>query len=123
VTEANSLAEAHLASLREYLELLAADASTQIAWLRAERYPADEMLLQLDDAIYSWFPRLEESGLLTPAAKASVLSLREFMDALNEPELWRSPDALASAAEWRETRARAQAALELLGAPKEPRAS
>jgi hypothetical protein len=105
-----------LAQLRESVELLAAPAADQERWLAEERYPVDELALQLDDAVPQWFPRLSKAGLLTEQAQAA---LRALLDALDfggpaRSALW-TEEALYDAVEWEQVRDMAGRALMELG--------
>lgn len=106
--------------LRKVVELLAAEAPVQLAWLDENRYPSDELMLSLDDAKDAWFRRLEEAGLLTATVKESLLSLLEFLLSLQDPALWQSDGALVEAPEWREIRLRAGKSLAVMDASLGP---
>jgi hypothetical protein len=105
-----------LAQLRETVELLAAPAADQERWLAEERYPVDELALQLDDAVPQYFPRLSNAGLLTEDAQQA---LRALLDALSfggppPSALW-TEEALYNADEWQHVRDVAARALMELG--------
>lgn len=97
--------------LREFVELLSADGSDQISWLLAQHVPVDELLLQLDDAVPAWFPRLERAGLIDTKAKSALQSLLDFLLSLRwDKALWQD-DALGNRSEWQQVRERARQTL------------
>jgi hypothetical protein len=102
--------------LRDSVELLAAQAPDQMAWLLSEHVPVDEMMLQLDDAVPAWFPRLEAAGLIGPNAENALRSLLDFLLSLKDTALWQD-DALDDAPEWRQIRKIAGQTLSALDAP------
>jgi hypothetical protein len=74
--------EALLAQLREMIELLAPSAGTQVSWLIEQRYPVDELALQLDDAVPAWFSRLRQHQLLPQGAATALVDLRHLLGAI-----------------------------------------
>jgi hypothetical protein len=106
-----------LAQLRESVELLAAPAAYQERWLADQRYPVDELALQLADAVPSWFPRLSNVHLLTEDAKRALRALDDALSSFSGPAdsaLW-TEDALYSADQWLRVRDLARCALMELG--------
>jgi len=95
-----------LGQLREFVELLAAPAATQEAWLKKGRWPVDELAMQLDDAVPAWFPRLTEAGLLSAKAQQVLVVLLAALDDFSGRQnaaLW-TKDALYDAPQWQGVR-------------------
>jgi hypothetical protein len=103
--------------LREFVELLAAEAADQKAWLCSEHVPVDEMMLQLDDAVPAWFPRLEQAGLIGTQAENALRSLLDFVLSLPSAKALWQDDALDDAPEWQQIRKIAGHTLSVLDAP------
>jgi hypothetical protein len=106
---------------RQYLEtvqLVAADAATQLAWMDRWRVPSDEIRLQLDDAVFSFEDRLLKAKRLTSADVLAVAAIRAEFDSWDEVALWRSREALAERTEWKQVRRIAQDALKVLQSPE-----
>lgn len=53
--------EEMLAALKDSVEMLAAPAETQVAWLHAKGFPVDELALQLDDEVPGWLALLRRA--------------------------------------------------------------
>jgi hypothetical protein len=101
-----------LGQLRKMVELVAADAADQLSWLLAERVPVDELMLQLDDAVPAWLPRLERAGLIEARAEPALQSLLDFLKSLRwDQALWQD-DALDSRREWQQARELARQTLD-----------
>jgi hypothetical protein len=107
-----------LAQLREEVELLAAPPDAQLAWLRRERLPVDELALQLDDSVQiGWLDRLQQSGLLGERAVGELLALHAaVMNLLTDEhqQLW--ADEGLTESEWLGLRELAGRAVEAIGA-------
>lgn len=102
-----------LAQLREGVELLAAPAAEQEAWLVQHRVPADELALQLDDEVPAWFPRLSQAGLLSEEAQAALRALNDHFLSFGGPQnaaLW-TEEALYETRQWQRARELARHAL------------
>lgn len=69
-----------LAQLRDEIALLAAPASEQQAWLQENRYPVDELLLQLVDASDTTVPYLAERGAMPHSLYEGIHRLIDVMD-------------------------------------------
>jgi hypothetical protein len=107
-----------LNQLREMIAIIAAPAEEQLDFLTVGvPAPADELLLQLDMAVPSWFVRLEQHGLIDQTSKDAIMGLRKFLGNMKGPWLW-SDDALISSDEWRDVRERARIVLSLLADPE-----
>ncbi len=108
-----------LEQLRAMVQLLAAPAPLQIAWLVEHKVPVDELALQFYDVVPAWFPDLEEDGLLHEPAKQALLSLNESLGVMSDSgrdSLWITDEALYSEPEWEHIRELAKTALEMLRA-------
>lgn len=107
-------AEELLGQLRKTVERLAMPADEQVRWLNENRYPPDELALELDDEVPGWFPRLEAHGLLSGAAKTSLVELNERLGEIDaDSDAWRR-EGIAGSSEWAEVRVLAAATLHLL---------
>ena len=103
-----------LGQLRQTVELIAADAAYQLSWLRAERMPVDELMLQLDDAMPAWFPRLEQAGLSEIQGESALQSLLDLLTSLRwDKALWQD-EALSDRPEWQQVRELARGTLSVL---------
>lgn len=106
-----------LAQLRESVELLAAPAADQEHWLADQRFPVDELALQLEDAVACWFPRLSNAQLLADEVQRMLVELLDALGDFSGPAnaaLW-TEEALYSADEWQHVRDLARRALVELG--------
>ena len=106
-----------LARLREVVGLLAAPAAQQERWLAEQRYPVDELALQLDDAAPGWFTRLFRAGLLTEDARQALQELNDALGSFSGPAnavLW-TEEAQYSDDHWEHARNLARRALMELG--------
>lgn len=104
--------------LTEFVELLASPGDEQVAWLVANRYPAEEMAEQYFDAVPGWFPRLRAHDLLGPAAERALTAVSEFLANFmhsSDAALWEDT-ALRSDPAWAQVRHRARIALQALAA-------
>jgi hypothetical protein len=103
--------------LREIVERLSADGPDQVSWLQAQHLPVDELMLQLDDAVPAWFPRLERAGLIEASAKSALQSLLDFLISLRwDKALWQD-EAVESRPEWQQARLLAHGTLSKLDDP------
>ncbi len=106
-----------LSQLRETVGLLAAPAAEQERWLANQRYPVDELGLQLSDAVPMWLPRLSKAGLLTDNARQALKQLDDALGTFSGPEnaaLW-TEEALYNADQWQHVRDLARHAFTELG--------
>ena len=78
----------------EVVEVVAADAVSQLAWIDQMRVPSDEIRQQLDDAVFSFQERLVGSGRLSEAGLSAVASIVAEFDSWDDEALWRSDQAL-----------------------------
>jgi hypothetical protein len=101
----------------EAVEMVAADAVTQLAWMDSFRMPSDEILLQLNDAVYSFQPRLISAGLVTEPGVSAVAAIVAEFDSWTDLDLWRSDNALLERGEWDHVRETARRALTELNKP------
>jgi hypothetical protein len=107
-------AEELLGQLRETVRCLAQPAEEQVRWLEENRLPPDELALELDDEVPGWFSRLERHGLLSEAAKASLVALNDRLGEIDaDSDAWRR-EGMAASPEWAHVRELAAAALRLL---------
>jgi hypothetical protein len=107
-------AEELLSQLRETVERLAMPADEQVRWLNENHYPPDELALELDDEVPGWFPRLETHGLLSDAAKSSLVALNVRLGEIDADSYAWHPEGMAGSPEWAGVRVLAAAALRLL---------
>lgn len=108
-----------LRQLREVIELLAADGTDQLAWLTAEDVPADELMLQLDDVVPAWLPRLQQAGLIPVQAAGAIQNLLDLLHSLRwDSSLWQDA-AVNTRAEWKRIRGLAHEALSELPTPRD----
>jgi hypothetical protein len=99
-----------LMQLRAMVVLLSLSSTEQMQWLEIQRVSADEMYLQLDDAIPSWFARLDKAGLINELVKDRLSNLLHTLIAMkSDTELW-GLDSL-DAPEWEQVRIVARSAL------------
>jgi hypothetical protein len=106
--------------LIEMVELLAASASEQKKWLRAEGYPPDELGLQFIDAVPGWFGRLEGASLLSRPAKDRLMELKNLLGALLVPShqsMWVASGVTDQSSDWHRIRDLARLALVELNRP------
>jgi hypothetical protein len=104
-----------LGQLREMVELIGADAADQLSWLLAEHVPVDELMLQLDDAVPAWLPRLEQAGLIDAQAESALQSLLDLLKSLGwDKALWQH-EALTNRPEWQQVRELARRTLSAIG--------
>ncbi len=96
------------------VEIVAADAATQRAWMDLHDFPADEIWQNLDQSVFSFTARLTRAGRLTEAAVSAVAAILTEFESWDNPSLWRSDDALGERAEWAQARETAQQALAVL---------
>jgi hypothetical protein len=116
-------AEALFNQLREMVGVLAAPADGQIKYMRTLRHPVpvDELYLQLDDSVPSWFPRLRRHNMLDDQVEESLLKLHDALERMREDGdlgLWED-SALYVRPEWEHVRDIARSALALMGPAKE----
>ena len=107
-----------LGQLREEIELIAAGAADQEAWLIEHRYPVDEIALQLDDSVFCFLPRLRREGLMPAELEAAVRQLDDHFDSFSgrgNAARW-TEEAPSSDPVWGEARRQAQAILGLMDA-------
>jgi hypothetical protein len=105
------------ANLIAQLELVAAPAATQIAYLREHRFSSDELALDLND-LCLLASQAVELGLISTAVHDSLARLDEHFDAISGQQnahLW-TDDALKCSAEWRAARSTAEVCLSILRA-------
>lgn len=105
-----------LRELEKVVAILAAPASEQAKWLAEGRVvvPVDELALQLNDAEFSWFPRLRRHHLLSAGSERSLKELHDAIEAMSSPDdtrLWESNEALFVHPEWENVRHIAKKAL------------
>lgn len=104
--------------LREFVVLLSADSSVQLPWLQAQHVPVDELMLQLDDAVPAWLPRLERAGLIDTGVKSALRVLLDFLVSLRwDTALWED-DAVSDRTEWQQVRQLARQTLSELDDPR-----
>lgn len=105
--------------LRETVAILAASAQEQRQFLAAGvPAPVDDLFVQLDMIVPSWFEKLEEHGLLDRAAEAAIMSLYSQLGQMSrsgDSALWASEDALPTRPEWEQVRELARRALDVMG--------
>jgi hypothetical protein len=100
--------------LHEMAAVLAAPADDQIRYIMSSLglpVPVDELYLQLDDSVPSWFPWLRPNHLIDDQAEAALRNTEGL-------RLWED-DALYHRQEWEQVRKLAESTLDLMGPPKE----
>lgn len=106
-------AEQALNQLIGFVELLLASPQEQEAWARLERFPSEEMALQLYDVVPLWLPDLKSSQWIDDVTEASVLALVEKLKA-KQVHLFCDGPEVTDAPEWKEVRSLAVTALHRL---------
>jgi hypothetical protein len=111
----------HLARLVDATRLLAADADMQIGVFPDFVHIPDELALTFDDA-FLLCAQLERSGHLNRAQIEALGCIDEALTELTnrrDPSMW-TLAAIHESFEWQEIRAKARAALDVMGVTMEP---
>ena len=103
-----------LVQLKEMVDLIIASAAEQEAWAEAGnvRVPAEEVALQLYDAVPAWFQRLTETGMIDQADREALGALERYIQSV-QGKLF-SCDGVAEVPEWERVRELARNSLSLL---------
>jgi hypothetical protein len=102
-----------LSHLAEDVALVAASPEEQEAWASRNRFPAEEIALQLYDVVPLWCRTLREGGMIDAGDEAALAGMNEYLQQV-QGRLFLDGPTVTAAPEWAAVRRLASSALDRL---------